>query len=209
MTSPSNLPSDSEILARMNRLESSVSSLVGAIGQLVEKNRPPEPEVTDEELAQKPSLLLKKLTDHIDSQMKPINDFRVQAQREAEYMRNKDIVKNSNEIYKKLWDKIEPTLDLTIKQANVEPSVQIINYHVNALIGNYVLSNPDALKTGEPPLHIPPSGPINQDGGGNKPPVRELTENEKIIAKQRGWTAEEYLKKSEGEHMVVTRGEKK
>lgn len=129
----------------------------------------------------------------------------------AKYNTIKERIRTSEPHVTKLWDKIVAQLDTAIENSGVDPTFEIVSYHVSALVGSYLMRNPTALSEGNntpPSMHIPPSG-VPPTTTPEEKPLRALTENEEILRKMRGWTVKEFLDKSAEGAYTVTRGDKK
>lgn len=213
MTSPANPPSELSVLTDMVR---NLAIQVNGIQERVNTPAPApvqeEPKYTPEELRERPDLVIENIRTHIDKAIAPIQEFRVRTERMAKYNTIKERIRNSEPHVTKLWDKIVGQLDTAIENSGVDPTYEIVSYHVSALIGSYLMRNPTALSEGNntpPNMHIPPSGSPPANPNPEEKPLRALTENEETLRKMRGWTVKEFLDKSAEGAYTVTRGDKK
>ena len=203
MTSPNTGPSELSILTDM------VRNLTMQVGEIRERHSAPPPVeervYTAEELRENPQLVMEGIKRHLDSSIAPIQQFRVQMERNSKYQQIKERIRTSQPHIEKLWDKIVGQLDTAIENSNVDPTMEVVSYHVSALMGSYLMRNPTALSDVAPPsMHLPPSGSPPAPNS-QTPPVRTLTANEETLRQQRGWTVEQYLKNSEEGAFTVTR----
>lgn len=204
------MPTELEILQGVIAQQAEqIKGLTNAVSGLVaERNAPPPArEPTDEEYREHPSLLVDKFNAALQQVAAPINQFRREQAREIMYAASKKAVRQKNPNYDKLWDKLEPALDYAFSQTpDVDPTEAVVTYHVKALFGELIMTNPNILtEISSTSMHLPPSPPAPPEPP--KPVLRELTDNEKIIAKSRGWSAEEFLKRQAdtSNSIVVTR----
>lgn len=205
--------------SEMEVLRQTVANMQGQIGQLVNTIQsavsaqtpqapPPPPALTAEDFQNNPQLLIDRINQDIARQVAPLNAANNQFVRANQYTAAKAQVKNANPMFQRFWSQIEPQLDATFASGQIEPHPQIIFYHVQALVGGLALQNPTMFATApnmqqQPNNFIPPSGsppPLPQN---NAPPLRQLTDNERRIAKERGLSDADYLKLQEGNVMFV------
>lgn len=211
MTAPTDMQVLLGMIAQQNEQIKGLASAVSGI--VAERNAPPPArEYTDEDYRERPTLMVEKFNQALQQVAAPINEFKQQQARAGMYEQSKAAVRRKDARYDKLWDKIEPALDYAMSQANVDPTEAIVAYHVKALCGELLMNNPNILsEIGNTSMHIPPSPPAPPTPPA--PVLRELTDNEKVIAKSRGWSAEQFLAKqaesAQSSSMVVTRGPRK
>lgn len=184
--------------------------------QLAERNREPERELTpDDEKAyfEKPISTIKGLiSEQLAAQVKPLNDF-VNLQRRAQIIgtfKQQMAARPAQFPYivqvEQIFDQImmnEPTIDESsvVRAYNAALGYFISNGgNLNATPQTPPPETPNRTPTNVPtnPPHYKPAAPAPIDKGGNsKPKLRELTENEKKIARFNGMSDEEYIRLSE------------
>ena len=191
----------------------------------VQQVPPAAPRVTDEErdkdFFKNPTKAIRAI---LDESVAPLQGYVGELKARDGLAELKESFKNDPR-YASRWSKIEPVVDEMLRRhisggGNVNTS--IMNEAVVTAIG-LIASNqisgitfdnpaPPTPPTPTPapmvnPPHLAPSTPP-QPRPPEKGKVRELTENEKLLARARGWTAEQYLEglgeAEKGAPLVIT-----
>jgi hypothetical protein len=118
------------------------------------------------------------------------------------------------------WNLLEPMVDAALAQAKMTPTAENLRGTYYSVKGCLVSTGqhptggaPAAPKAaadggnggGVPPQNRPSSAPMGTGGGQNKPKLRALTEDERLVARKAGLTDEQYLAFIElDEEQVVT-----
>lgn len=205
-TAPSTNPEFDIVKQQIAQLTQVVGTLASTI-----QNRPtaapPPPPITADDFHSNPQLLIDRIRDEISAQTAPLNQFRVQLERQQQYQAIKGQVKNANPQFGKFWHLIEPQLDQAFMTGNVEVHPQLVFYQAQAIFGGLVSQNPALLVSAPAPTPatmIPPSGSAPPNPAAEAPKQRELTDAERQVARRSGLTDAQYLNLLEGSAMIVT-----
>lgn len=188
-------------------------------GRLKKMETPPPPPVADldRKFWESPTTAIQELIQNeLKKTVDPINERLNGQASETAFDRAK---KRLKEEYRDIWDKIEPSIDQWARDHSAgggELNDQLIDLAALTASGAYYrgklgnspapvavptpVSTPSPTPTPAPsggivtPPHLRPSAPvIPGHETPEKPQLRDLTENEKRLARERGQTPEQYL----------------
>jgi len=211
-------PTELDVLrAQMNQL----TQMVGGLTQVIQQNNiPSAPKVPQYNIhpddwqnpEKAPAAVAEIVRGEVQAAVAPLLELRNKINRQEAYQAAKAQVKAAYPQIARLWNYIEPQLDNSFMQSNVDVNVQMVLYQAQALIGGLAVTNPSLFASA--PSATPPSGaniPPMIHPSGAEPPnnipktpaLRELTENEERLRKERGITVEQFLKSQEGSAMIL------
>jgi hypothetical protein len=208
---PLNQPTDDPIARQLSAIANMIAAQQTAIEELKAKQNAPvnttpphDPSADAQLMFQDPRTLIRE---EVTNAVKPLNEFRMQMQRQNQYMALKGQIRNYFPNLAPYWSNIESQLDQAFSAGQLDPTPQALNFAVNAIVGNMVNSgmiNPSAPSV-KPSSPVPPNIPSSPPPPPTppKPQLRELTEQEKTIARMNGMTAEQYLQHIEGASISV------
>lgn len=140
----------------------------------------------------------------------PLNEFRKEVQGQTAYDRMKANLKTE---YTDIWPQIESTVDDFVQKAAAagnEVTPQLLSVAALTASGAHYRGQlkPSPIPTPAPPApptlsasgadivtppHLRPSAPPIPVPGNDKPEARPLNENERRLARERGWSDQQYL----------------
>lgn len=212
-TSPNPGPTNDEIMAQLASLQSLVANQNAELQNLragvIQNNQPPAPPpLTRDEFFENPQALIDRIAQQQQQQMAPLLEFRNQYQRQQSYYFNKSTVAKAPQ-FARFWQHIEPQLDAYFAQnPNIDPNVQAISFIASSILGGLAASNPAIFaQQAAPNTQVPPTIPSLPPTPSGQPsiPMRQLTENERRLAAERGMTPEQWLQNAAEGPMVMGR----
>lgn len=210
-------PNNPALPTELDIMRQQLAQLSGAVNQIAQHLSAPAPTPAPEqrynfshEDLQDPSKLPGIIATIVGTETQraiaPMNEMQRTFKRQSDYQMVKQQVKNSNPVWTRLWNVIEPQLDQAFSGGNIDVNFQIVSFQVSALIGHIATTNPALLSqhSAPPAPMIPPSGsPLPSDSNPPAPKLRDLTPDEEIVRKAQGLTQEQYLKLQEGSSMLL------
>lgn len=172
------------------------------------RNNQPAPTLSPEEQSKKFfETPLDLIRSEIHAAIKPLNEFAAQTKREQEYANLKSQMRQDPRFSQ--LSAIEVDFDLMMKNAPLDPNTMIGAYY--AVLGmahaNGKLAAPAPTTPPAPaapvttPAHLRPSA--GNVAAPTKPQRRQLTENEKRLARAAGMTDDQYLDELEGPATLI------
>lgn len=147
----------------------------------------------------------------IAKQLKPLNDFRAQMERNQKYETLKLQMKRDPRFVALKHEAVESALDNLVSEHEAFDVSKVVRDYYTALgtvaaTGQLTNETPTPPTPKEPvsttPPHLRPSAPPPREVTPSKPGTRQLTENEKHLARLNGMTDEEYLREMGGESVT-------
>lgn len=194
---------NTELTQRLRGLDERVKKVEAPPG-------PSEDEVNQEFWKNPSGVMSRLIKEEMARTVGPLNERLSQQTQMSEYERTKQRLKAE---YSDIWDKIEGSVDEFVRNASaqgVEINDQVMTVAALTASGMYYRGQipgapPAAPRASEPkkeeerpttvftPPHLRPSAPPIPGTEPAKKELRDLTENEKRLARERGMTTEQYL----------------
>lgn len=203
-----------QVLRDQNRKNAELTQRLRDMDARISKVETPAPSTDDmnAEFWKNPVGVMNQLIrDEMKKTVGPLNEQLSRQTQMSEYEKSKLRLKAQ---YSDIWDKIETSVDNFITAASaqgVEVNDQLMDVAALTSSGLYYrgqLGEKPVFPGSQPndkredpvppqpvfsPPHLRPSAPAIPGAEPEKPQARELTENERRLARERGWTPEQYL----------------